>query len=123
MREELLSFNSSKTFSWTLPTVPAVLNAKVLDSALQPFRRKSQGGHPHVIKKIWELAIPQYDGGLETDRRLAALGLECAGTVQNILAGLPDKRKQGSIGRLRALIREKLKDQLSDVDTIVKGIL
>jgi len=31
----------------------ATLNARALDRLLQPFRRKAQGGHPHVMKKIW----------------------------------------------------------------------
>jgi len=101
----------------------AMLNSECLDRALQPFRRKSQTGHPHVMKKVWELAIPEYERTSAGHRRLAELGVECQQIVANFLSSLPDKVRQGSLGGLRRLIREKLQPQIAEIDAIVSKIL
>ena len=101
----------------------AMLNSVCLDRALQPFRRKSQTGHPHVMKKVWELAIPEYERASAGHCCLAELGAECQQIVANFLSSLPDKVRQGSLGGLRRLIREKLQPQIAEIDTIVSKIL
>jgi hypothetical protein len=99
------------------------LNCPIIDEMLQPFRRKEQGGHPHVHKKVWEFPIPFYDASNSAHRKLASLGGDCADTAARFVAGLSTKLREGSLGRLRTMIRENLRDRISEIDSIVIEIL
>jgi len=103
--------------------VSAVLNSAVADALLGPLRRRGQRGHPHVHKKIFDVApIPQFDGGNAVHQRLTQLGEECSARVEEWLAsGRPGKTK--SIGKLRAIVRDLLSAQLDEIDALVKKIL
>jgi hypothetical protein len=101
----------------------SVLNSFVVDALLRPFRRKEQGGHPHVTKKIFDVApIPQFDPAQAEHRRLAELGKACSERVAAWLAaGGPGKTQ--SIGRLRGVVREMLKEELAEIDECTARIL
>jgi hypothetical protein len=101
----------------------SVLNSFVVDALLRPFRRKEQGGHPHVTKKIFDVApIPQFDPAQPEHRRLAELGRACSERVAAWLAaGGPGKTQ--SIGRLRGMVREMLKEELAEIDECTTRIL
>ncbi|OYD16136.1 hypothetical protein CH330_03670, partial [candidate division WOR-3 bacterium JGI_Cruoil_03_51_56] len=101
----------------------ATLNSRIVDSYLQPFRRKKQKQHPHVVKKVFDVApIPLYDGGNPHHRELAELGKKCHDKVKKwIAAGGPGNIK--SIGKLRAMVREMLKPELTEIDKLVETIL
>ncbi len=101
----------------------AVLNSPHLDAELKPLQSKGDFGPRDIHKKMWAFPIPSYDVANVDHRKLAALGAECPRAVEDLMASLPEKQKQGSIGRLRGLIREKLKDHLSAIDDIVGAIL
>jgi hypothetical protein len=103
--------------------VASWLNSSPLDGALQPFRRKSQGRQPHVHKKVWEMPVPPYNRNAPMRQELARLGLECSTTAQTYLDSLPANIRQGSLGRLRNMIREKLRPQLDETDELVHRIL
>jgi hypothetical protein len=99
------------------------LNSSPLDETLQSFRRKSQGAQPHVHKKVWEMPIPLYDSRDSYHQKLAELGKECGEIAPNYLDSLPVRVRAGSLGRLRNMVREKLRPQLDEIDEIVRSIL
>jgi hypothetical protein len=76
-------------------------------------------GHP---KKVLDLPIPQFDPAQAEHRRLAELGKACSERVAAWLAaGGPGKTQ--SIGRLRAMVREMLKEELAEIDECTTQIL
>jgi len=101
----------------------AVLNSASLDLAIKPMQSKGDFGPRDIHKKMWELAIVQYDANNRENRDLAALGSACDEAGENLLTSLPEAVRQGSLGRLRRLIREKLQPQIAEIDTIVSKIL
>lgn len=103
--------------------VAAVLNSQVIDRNLEPFRRKDQKTHPHVVKKIFDVApIPKFDAANPTHKRLAELGKECSAKVDRWLAS-GGVGKIVSIGKLRGMVRAMLKEELQEIDALVKEIL
>lgn len=101
----------------------AVLNSGVLDEALKPLQSKGDFGPRDIHKKMWVFPIPLYDRQSAAHEHLAGLGQECSTIAQSYLDSLPANVRQGSLGRLRKMIREKLRLQLDEIDTIVSGIL
>lgn len=99
------------------------LNSAVIDRMLQPFRRKTQGGHPHIHKKVWEIPIPTYDPRMSGHKRLALLGIRCSDLTTAFIGNLSGKLRTGSLGRLRNLVREELQPQVAEIDSLVSGIL
>lgn len=100
----------------------AVLNAPQTNALVKPMQARGLWGPRHICKKVLELPIPQFQEGKPEHQRLAQLGKDCAQKVEKWLAGGgPGKVK--SIGRLRGMVREMLKEELKQIDRIVKKIL
>jgi hypothetical protein len=99
------------------------LNSPVIDQMLQSFRRKEQGGHPHVHKKVWEFPIPSYDPSSAQHRGMASLGENCAEAVARITEAVTTKGDRAGLMGLRNRIREELKDQLAEIDALAREIL
>jgi len=98
------------------------LNAPVIDELIKPMQSRGLWGPRHIHKKVLELPIPQFQEGNPDHEHLVKLGRECAQKVEQWLAGGgPGKVK--SIGRLRGMVREMLKEELKQIDRIVKKIL
>ncbi len=99
------------------------LNSTVTDRRLASLRRRKQKTHPHVHKKIFDVApIPQFDPVSLAHRRLAELGKNCSKKVVDWLeAGGP--RQVRSIGKLRSMVREMLAEELSEIDEWVEPLL
>lgn len=103
--------------------IGSVLNSQIVDSCLKPFRRRGQKAHPHVVKKIFDVApVPQFDERNATHRRLAQLGKKSSTKVEYWLAG-GGAGNIKSIGRLRGMVRVMLKDELKKIDMLVEKIL
>jgi len=100
----------------------AVLNARIVDQQIKPMQARGLWGPRHIVKKVLELPIPQFNETNPTHRNLVELGEECSSKVERWLAdGGAGNIK--SIGRLRAMVREMLKDELKKIDALVKEIL
>lgn len=69
--------------------------------------------------EIWKAKQGEKAGKM----RLVTMGQERAQLGENFIANLPAKVREGSLGRLRSLIREKLREQLAESDAIVSKIL
>jgi hypothetical protein len=101
----------------------AALNSTAIDTRMGQLRRRMQKAHPHVHKKVFDVApIPQFDPAQAEHRRLAELGKACSERVAAWLAaGGPGKTR--SIGRLRGMVREMLEKELAEIDECATRIL
>ncbi|MBI4641436.1 MAG: hypothetical protein HY731_12125, partial [Candidatus Tectomicrobia bacterium] len=100
----------------------AVLNAPIIDKLIKPMQSRGLWGPRDIHKKVLELPIPQFDTTALTHQTLAELGEVCSAKVEHWLAsGSAGNIK--SIGRLRGMVREMLKDELKEIDVLVKEIL
>ena len=100
----------------------AVLNSPVIDKLIKPMQSRGLWGPRDIHKKVLELPIPKFNAKNPVHCRLAELGKDCSVKVERWLAsgGAGSIR---SIGRLRGMTREMLKDELKEIDELVKGIL
>jgi hypothetical protein len=101
----------------------AILNSSYMDKELKPLQAMGDFGPRHIHKKMWSFPIPSYEAINPAHMKLASLGADCTCTAATFVAGLSAKFREGSLGRLRTMMRENLKDRLSEIDTFVKGIL
>jgi hypothetical protein len=99
-----------------------VLNSPIVDGLIKPMQSRGLWGPRDIHKKVLELPIPNFDAANPTHRRLAEFGKECSAKVEHWLAGGTAGNVK-SIGRLRGLVREMLKDELNEIDRLVKEIL
>lgn len=98
----------------------SLLNAPAIDELLKPMQARGLFGPRHIHKKVWELPIPEFDPSNEKHLELAKLGEECTKKVSKFLSkGIPKK----SIGNLRKMIKAELKDEIAEIDGVVRGIL
>jgi hypothetical protein len=106
----------------------SILNAPVIDELIKPMQARGLFGPRHIVKKVWELPIPQFDPSNENHLSLARLSEECTANVSKILShGIPAKTSaelvSASIGSLRKIIKSELAEEIKEIDRIVKGIL
>lgn len=76
-----------------------------------------------MIKKVRELPIQQYEPSNADHRRLAELGLVRQAEAKTDLDSLGTKATEMPIGRLRGLIRQGLKEPMSEIDAVVQQLL
>jgi len=91
--------------------------------AVKPLQSRGDFGPRDICMKIWAFPIPDYNGHAENHKRLASLGVDCSFAAERLLGSLPPKLREGSLGRLRGLVREALAKQLEEIDEITRGIL
>jgi hypothetical protein len=100
----------------------SVLNSPVVDLLIKPLQSRGQWGARDIHKKVLELPIPRYDESNAVHLELARLGIHCTDRVQEWLdGGGPGKVR--SIGRLRAMVREMLAEELREIDEVVEPML
>lgn len=100
----------------------SVLSSFVLDKLIKPMQSRGQWGPRDIHKKLLELPIPRFDPKDKAHLRLAGLGEGCSEKVDRWLAG-GGAGNIKSIGRLRGMVRETLKEELGEIDGLVKEIL
>jgi hypothetical protein len=98
----------------------AVLNSPIVDERLKPMQSRGLWGPRHIHKKVLEIPIPQYNSSDENHETLSQLGEQCTQKVEQLL---PQLAKSRSIGHTRRLIRAELKEELEQIDALVKQIL
>ena len=100
------------------------LNSPTLDALLKPMQAKGLWGPRHICMKVWELPIPIYKEEKREHRELAQLGIDCAEKVKKFLPELiTTDITPSKIGRLRNEVRERLSDELKEIDVIVKRVM
>jgi hypothetical protein len=100
----------------------ALLNAPIIDELVKPLQSRGLWGPRDIHKKVLELPIPQYDASNSNHERLAELGRECSSKMEHWLAG-GGAGKITSIGKLRSMGRALLREELAEIDLLVKGLL
>jgi hypothetical protein len=101
-----------------------ILNSPTIDRLIKPMQSRGQWGPRDICMKVWELPIPGFDKGNSAHNELAKLGIECTKKVTKFLPTLNTKEiTPGKIGRLRNVVREKLSDELKEIDGIVRKIM
>lgn len=107
--------------------VAAILNAPQIDRMVKPLQAKGLWGPRHICKKVLELPIPEFSESNRKQMKLAEIAEECAEKVKGSAPGLKESfgqmRGPHVIGRARAAVREALKDELSEIDGIVRELL
>jgi hypothetical protein len=98
--------------------VAGVLNSSKVNDAIKPFQSLGLQGERDVHKKPLELPIPQFQAGIRSHRRIAALAQEATDWVaQNMAAS------ENRLSQQRRDARESVGAQLDEIDNIVSGIL
>jgi predicted RNase H-like HicB family nuclease len=94
----------------------------VIDKLIKPMQSRGLWGPRDIHKKVLEPPIPQFDSRNAIHRQLAKLGKDCSDKVEQWrVSGGAGKIK--SIGKLRGMVREMLRDELQEIDILVKEIL
>ena len=100
----------------------SILNAPAVDRAIKPTQSRGLWGARDVHKKVLDLPIPNFDAEKKEHVRLAEIGAACAKRVKKwIASGGPGKVT--SIGVLRQRVRDVLKAELAEIDSILKPML
>ena len=99
----------------------AVLNFGVIDTRLASLRSRLQAAHPHVHKKIFDVApIPRFDPADPAHQALVEMTQVCAAKVSAWKAGGADGAT--NIGVLRRKARAVIADELVQIDAQVEKI-
>lgn len=98
----------------------SILNAPTVDELIKPMQSRGLFGPRDIHKKVWELPIPEFDPSNEDHKALARSGEECTKKVSKLLSqGIPKK----SIGNLRKMMKAELKEEIKEIDGVVRKIL
>ncbi len=100
----------------------SVLNAPIIDSLIKPMQSRGLFGPRDIHKKVLELPIPKFSTENPKHHRLVELGEHCTKKVLRWLES-PEPSKIKNIGRLRNKVRGLLKEELEEIDALVKEIL
>lgn len=118
----------SKTYCHASPSqseccyLASVLNAPVTDCLIKSMQSRGLWGARDVHKKVLDLPIPLFDEGNPAHVRLAELGELCTAKVKRwVEHERPVSIK--SIGKLRGMVRDALREELREIDAIVQRIL
>ncbi len=98
----------------------AVLNSLTVDELLKPMQSRGLWGPRDIHKKVLEISIPRYNPPNKNHKALSKLGERCTQKVEQLL---PQLAKSRSIGHTRRLIKVEMKEELRQIDELVKGIL
>ncbi len=98
----------------------AILNSPTVDALIKPMQSRGLWGPRDICKKVLELPVPEFRKQNPKHLRLAELAEACEAKVQDIRASL---KEEGTIGRARAAVRQALKNELQEIDSLVKGLL
>lgn len=102
----------------------AFLNSPTVDDLIKPMQSRGLWGPRDIHKKVWELPIPIFNESKSNHKELAELGLDCAQKAAKIIPTLETQDvTPGKIGRLRNAVRERLADELKEIDGVVKEIM
>jgi hypothetical protein len=98
------------------------LNSTVVDRLIKPMQTRGQWGPRDICKKVLEFPIPQFDPSNRDHLNLAELGKGCSTKVSKWV----ESRAFGkikSVGVLRGKVREMLRQELKEIDSIVKSVI
>jgi hypothetical protein len=80
----------------------ALINSEAVLQRVIPMQARGWRDPRDFDNLVWELPIPEYDGGIELHRELAAAGAEAEGVAAAVVL------REGDFRRKRRAIREAL---------------
>jgi hypothetical protein len=98
----------------------AVLNSPAVDALIKPMQARGLWGPRDITKKVWELPIPEFDAKNRKHVRIAEIA---RGGTKRVTEMSPQLSAEASIGRARTAVRQALKEELAEIDSIVKELL
>jgi hypothetical protein len=105
----------------------ALLNSPSVNDLIKPMQARGLWGPRDIHKKVWEIPIPQFNGGDKAHLRLAEIAEACTEKVKRLVPNLKESfkgvRGPRVIGRARAAVRKALHEELAEIDGIVAHIL
>jgi len=99
----------------------ACLNSPIIDEQIKPMQAKGAFGERHIVKKPLEFPIPKFDVKNASHKELSKLGRTCSERVERAIPALAGK--YSSVGIIRREIKNLLKDELEQMDKLVRKIL
>ncbi len=102
----------------------AILNTSLLDQLIKPLQSKGSFGPRDIHKKPLEFYIPKFDETNPIHTELAKIAIDASKKVANLLPNLTKPYENRVItpqiiGKIRAQIKEELKDELERIDELV----
>ncbi len=102
----------------------SILNSNILNEIIKPFQSAGLFGPRHVSKKILDVPFPQFDPKDELHLKLAKLGEECSRKAETWLIENNIGEISGILlGNVRLQIKAFLKNELKEIDDIVKKLM
>lgn len=105
----------------------AILNSDVIDKLVKPMQSRGLWGPRDICKKVLELPIPEFKEHDKNHALLAKMAVSCEGRIRDVLPALSQSfghmRGPHAVGRARTTVRQALKEELAEIDSIVKEIL
>jgi len=98
----------------------SVLNSSVSNEAIKPFQAMGLLGERDIHKKLMDLPIPRFNPENSRHAALVQLGRQAR---EKASGALKTSDLQTSLARLRGQMRIQLKNELGEIDRIVKRLL
>jgi hypothetical protein len=98
----------------------SVLNSSLSNEAIKPFQSMGLMGERDIEKKLMDLPIPRFNPENSRHAALVHLGRQAREKASEVLK-MSDQPT--SLARLRGHMRIELKNELADIDRIVKKLL
>lgn len=103
----------------------AYINSNYANQSIKDFQASGLFGERHVHKKILELPLPQFSSSNTTHQKIAEISKTCINKVDKFISNMADSDKIHGIklGNVRLAIRELLKEELKEIDELLKKII
>jgi hypothetical protein len=98
----------------------SVLNSTVSNEAIKPFQAMGLLGERHIHKKLMDLPIPRFQPADGRHAGLVRLGRQAREAARTSLE-TADPRT--SLARRRGWVRDRLRNELAEIDRVVKRLL
>ena len=100
-----------------------LLNSTVANELIKSFQSRGLFGARDVHKKILDVPFPKFDMKNKKHIALSALGEKCHVKAAAFAHTITGQIKGLSLGKARLQIRDNLKGELEEIDTLVKELI
>lgn len=102
----------------------AFLNSNFANLAIKDFQASGLFGPRHVSKKILELPLPQFNSSNTTHQKISDISKTCIDKVDKFIPTMANSDQIHGIklGNARLAIRELLKEELKEIDLLLKKL-
>ena len=103
----------------------AILNSSAPNEMMKDFQATGLFGARHVHKKILDIFYPKFNEKNKIHKQLAQLSEQAHEKTKTYLIANPPKQELSAIflGRLRTDIKKHLRDEMKEIDELVKEVI